>query len=106
MSISFTLASQPYKNGDREILCIRCQPWMCFDCFSGARKPLSIKFIKIITAYGTLIISIIPVACHGRSVGSFVQTILSIFSETKPHFIPCPQVAFQLERQRRIKLWF
>lgn len=102
--ISFTLALQHCKNGEGEML----YPWMSIDCLSCALKPLFTKFIRDITAYGALIISIVPVTCHGSSVSSlllFKPTLRGVYcisQRYKPHFIPSHRVAFQLERQRRI----
>lgn len=101
-SISFTLAMQPCENGGGESICIRYHPWMCIDCLSCAITPLFAEFIKIITAYGALIISIIPVACHGSSVSPLLF-FKPYWEEYISHIMPCPQVAFQLERLRRIK---
>lgn len=65
---------------------------MCIDCFSCALKN---KFIKIITEYGALIISVIPGTCNGSSVRSlpFLQTMRrGVYVSQKPnltlYFVP------------------
>lgn len=45
---------------------------MCIECFSCAVKLLRTRFIKIIRAYGALIISVIPGTCNGDSVFSLL----------------------------------
>lgn len=74
-------------------------------------RPLFIKFIKMITAYGALIISISPATCHGSSLSSlvfFFDTYCEEYISLKDNLfiILCPQVAFELERLRGIKKWF
>ena len=64
------LAFQPCEDGEGELVCITCHPWIYIDWCSWAIKSLSTNSIKIITAHGALIISIIPVTCHGSSVFS------------------------------------
>lgn len=69
--IRFTLAMQPCEKGGK-ITYISQGPQMHIECFSCTVKLLCTSFIKIIRAYGALIISVIPGTCNGDSVFSLL----------------------------------